>query len=273
MKKAILLSTITAAFFISGCSTIMPYDSEFTCNKGPGKGVCGSMSEVYKKTLPADENNMSALSGSVVQNRSVMTQDTEQEEVMYALYRKEKNHDIKNVEQDERLARLEMQSKLLIASNSNMASKIADIPTGQASQPYPVYPQPVVDNNPPKKQETKKIVKKKIVKTCHVGNYCKPSSDCSTINIREKPCQCSEVVGYIEGGKTVKIIDEKNGWVKTDQGWSDGRLLKRSSGKVRMIAKEIEKPEVANQSVTTDVVKKTSQKTSPELKVPAVKAK
>lgn len=40
---------ISATLLISGCSNIlMPYKSEFKCQKGAGLGVCNSMSENYE---------------------------------------------------------------------------------------------------------------------------------------------------------------------------------------------------------------------------------
>lgn len=46
--KGIILS-VMIIFIISGCSKVLlPYEEEPACKKGIGKGVCGSLSEVYK---------------------------------------------------------------------------------------------------------------------------------------------------------------------------------------------------------------------------------
>jgi hypothetical protein len=50
MKRlSLVLLSLLGAFLFSGCSNIlMPYKSEFKCQKGAGFGVCNSVSENYK---------------------------------------------------------------------------------------------------------------------------------------------------------------------------------------------------------------------------------
>lgn len=44
------------ALFVSGCSKILlPYEEERLCKRGPGFGVCGSLSDVYEDTLKNPE--------------------------------------------------------------------------------------------------------------------------------------------------------------------------------------------------------------------------
>jgi hypothetical protein len=45
------------ALFMSGCSSkiLLPYEDEKLCNRGPGFGVCGSLSDVYKDTFERPE--------------------------------------------------------------------------------------------------------------------------------------------------------------------------------------------------------------------------
>lgn len=245
MKKKFLLSTITAALFISGCSSIMPYDSEFSCNKGPGQGICGSMTEIYQKTLPKDGNG--SVNGKDSKGGNIAI-DSDQEEVMYALYRKEKVDSTKNKQQDDRLARLELQSKLLIANNANLASKIADIPTAPIVQNYPIYDPKAVALNKAEASKVdtgalfkkKPIKKKKRVKTCHNGDFCKIAPHVTTVNAREGACGCSDITGSYIAGESFKVDSEKNGWVKTDKGWVDSALLV----KTKIIPKKEEKVKV-----------------------------
>lgn len=41
------------ALLFAGCSSkvLMPYESEPLCKRGIGEGMCGSVSQVYKKTV------------------------------------------------------------------------------------------------------------------------------------------------------------------------------------------------------------------------------
>jgi hypothetical protein len=257
------MSTFAATLFMTGCASIMPYDSEFSCNKGPGRGVCGSMSEVYKKTLPADDNETIGQTNIISKNKSIIAADSDDEEIMYALYRKEKAHDSKNIEQDERIAKLEMQSKLLIASNSNLTNKIADIPTSQSVQNYPIYQPSASDsklNESPKEVIKNQVKKKPAYQKCHSGDLCKLLSRETTVNTRENPCICSDIVGYIHGDQVVKITDEKRGWVKTAHGWVDRNLLKRTSGTTVVKAKAVpEASEIKEKSTAPVVSSKTSK--------------
>ena len=67
MKKTLLMIVIPAtAILFSGCSNIlMPYKSDFKCQKGAGLGVCNSISENYeilqtndKSTYKEEEQNI-----------------------------------------------------------------------------------------------------------------------------------------------------------------------------------------------------------------------
>lgn len=231
--RNLILGVTTSAFILSGCSTIMPYDSEFTCNKGAGKGICGSMSEIYQGTLnsqDSNETNRQALEGE-----KYISTPVEQEEIMYALYRKEKVSQEKNVQQDERLAKLEMQSKLLVASNSNMAGKLAGMSEQKMPENYPVYiPEP-------KKQSCEPVVKKKkaykaTVRKCGIGDMCEVAGG-STLNVRSEPCPCSEIVGHLASGNPVKIESKEKGWLKISKGWVDGSLMKRKAKTTKITVK------------------------------------
>lgn len=54
-KFSLLLTTVIAAYFLSGCS-FTPYKDDFTCTKGAGEGSCDSVSNVYLKTLQTNSN-------------------------------------------------------------------------------------------------------------------------------------------------------------------------------------------------------------------------
>jgi len=58
----ICLTVFTITLFLSGC--LMPYQDEFTCNKGFNSGVCDSVSSVYDKTYQkkVETNNYKCLS-------------------------------------------------------------------------------------------------------------------------------------------------------------------------------------------------------------------
>lgn len=47
---------ILMAILISGCSSkiLLPYEEEPLCKRGPNDGMCGSVSQVYKKSLKVD---------------------------------------------------------------------------------------------------------------------------------------------------------------------------------------------------------------------------
>jgi len=51
IKNSIALVFIV--IFINACS-MLPYNSEFQCEKGKGNGVCGSVSEVYQMSFDMD---------------------------------------------------------------------------------------------------------------------------------------------------------------------------------------------------------------------------
>lgn len=48
----LILALMAAMFLLSGCSSkiLMPYESEPRCQLGINEGMCGSVSDVYKKT-------------------------------------------------------------------------------------------------------------------------------------------------------------------------------------------------------------------------------
>lgn len=55
MRKVIFMPIILGSLLLTGCSSIlMPYKSEFKCQKGAGEGVCNSVSENYE-TLTTKE--------------------------------------------------------------------------------------------------------------------------------------------------------------------------------------------------------------------------
>jgi hypothetical protein len=63
MKNKIYASVVLAIAMMSGgCSAVMPYKSEFSCEKGKGEGICDSVSNTYKmvndskKTQSTKEN-------------------------------------------------------------------------------------------------------------------------------------------------------------------------------------------------------------------------
>lgn len=179
----------TAIIIMSGCSTMLPYDSEFTCKKGNGKGMCGSMSEIYDETLKNNDSNESSSGQTVSTKERYISAPNENEEVIYALYRKEKDSHVKNVQQDERLAALEMQAKLLIANNSNLSGKFAELQNQKAPiTDYPVYnaganaADSAVKTND--KNKKKKVKKKKRVKKILIP--------------AEKPEDFDEAVGVVE---------------------------------------------------------------------------
>jgi hypothetical protein len=160
-----------AILTMSGCSTMLPYDSEFTCKKGNGKGMCGSMSEIYDETLKNNDSNESSSGQTVSAKEHYIGAPNENEEVIYALYRKEKDSHVKNVQQDERLAALEMQAKLLIANNSNLSGKFAELQNQKAPiADYPVFSgansatESVISTSEKKKSKKKKSHKKRIKK-------------------------------------------------------------------------------------------------------------
>lgn len=51
MKTAFLIAVMTA-LYLSGCSSkiLMPYEEEPLCKLKPGQGMCGSVSQVYKRS-------------------------------------------------------------------------------------------------------------------------------------------------------------------------------------------------------------------------------
>jgi hypothetical protein len=51
------LLLMALALFIGGCSPkiLLPYEEERLCKRGPGYGVCGSLSDVYEDTLKNPE--------------------------------------------------------------------------------------------------------------------------------------------------------------------------------------------------------------------------
>lgn len=51
----------------------------------------------------------------------------------------------------------------------------------------------------------------------------------STLNIRKEPSEDAEKVGYYEKGDTVKILEEKDGWGRTDKGWISMDYVKKNS--------------------------------------------
>lgn len=247
MRKALIASTVIGVF-LAGCA-IMPYDSEFSCNKGPGQGVCGSMTEIYHSSLPSDGNTSVEKKSS---NNTYIAPDSENEEVVYALYRSGKVNSIKNVEQDERLAKLEMQSRLLIANNSNMANKFANLPTSMPSV-YPVYSPEIskpisssdIKQDSKKKKEKKRSTHKKQKKQkkqskCNIGDMCEAEQCDVSVNIREKPCKCSDIVDHLSNDGAIEIIAEKGEWLKTSKGWINKTSAIRKSSKTKISAPAIQ---------------------------------
>lgn len=188
MKYSSIVFGATAILMMTGCTAMLPYDSEFTCNKGNGKGICGSMSEIYGETLKNKDSNESlsatGQTGSCSKCPSVqgqtdascqehyITAPDEKEEIIYALYRKEKDSHTKNVQQDERLAALEMQAKLLIANNGNLSNKFAELQNQTQKAPitnYPIYGGEKTSDSAAlfdgvKKEKKKKSIKKRVKK-------------------------------------------------------------------------------------------------------------
>lgn len=55
-RKIASVSTCAAlAIALSGCGIFMPYKDDFTCQKGKGKGVCGSITDIYELSDDPDE--------------------------------------------------------------------------------------------------------------------------------------------------------------------------------------------------------------------------
>lgn len=55
-RKIAGVSTCAAlAIALSGCGVFMPYKDDFTCQKGKGKGVCGSITDIYELSDDPDE--------------------------------------------------------------------------------------------------------------------------------------------------------------------------------------------------------------------------
>lgn len=56
MRKVIFMPIILGSLLLTGCSSIlMPYKSEFKCQKGAGEGVCNSVSENYETLTAKDK--------------------------------------------------------------------------------------------------------------------------------------------------------------------------------------------------------------------------
>lgn len=207
MKYSSIVFGATAILMMTGCTAMLPYDSEFTCNKGNGKGICGSMSEIYNETLKNKDSNesLSATGQAVSCSKCPSTQGQtatscqehyiaapdEKEEIIYALYRKEKDSHTKNVQQDERLAALEMQAKLLIANNGNLSSKFAELQNQTQKAPitnYPIYGGEKTSDSAALSDNVKKEKKKKIAKK-RIKKILVPA---------EKPEEFEDVAGMVE---------------------------------------------------------------------------
>ncbi|MFA6396633.1 MAG: hypothetical protein WCW84_11765 [Sulfurimonas sp.] len=55
----IFLLMVVSAFLLIGCSSkiLLPYEEEPLCKRGANEGMCGSVSEVYKKTARYSNGN------------------------------------------------------------------------------------------------------------------------------------------------------------------------------------------------------------------------
>lgn len=235
-----ILSATSIAIILSGCTSwMMPYQSDFSCPRGQGDGVCGSMTEIYQKSLEKEGNVTSKrLRGDSTGMATLTTADTESEQVIYALYRKQKLADELNKAQEERLAKLEMQAKLLIAGNTSLANKLNNFPARQEPTiiVQPPLPLPsehkceVVTAEQPEKHKV--AMKKTSVKVdskpqkCRVGDTCELIR-IETANMREKPCSCSKILAVFKKGDTFNPTAKQGIWLKDERGWISSLFLKR----------------------------------------------
>lgn len=55
MKHLYLIILSVSLFTGCGSKVLMPYESEPLCKRGMGEGMCGSVSQVYQKTVKQHE--------------------------------------------------------------------------------------------------------------------------------------------------------------------------------------------------------------------------
>jgi len=197
IKNSIAL-TVATTIFITGCS-MLPYRSSFRCNKGKNSGVCASVSKVYEMSFDMDKLKKKKLN----QEKEGCDGKCGDEEV--------KKENSKPIEND---------------TNTTEKQKLKDIVEAIEIKKLQDGRPIIIQNN------SSTMGKKAALNTTSIVDCSKVSGDdvihtlnqnvkvcVYRANIRKEPSCKAKIVRVAKKGEVLYAEYEKNGWVKTDDGY------------------------------------------------------
>lgn len=219
-KNKIILTSLAATLFLSGCSAMMPYRDDFQCERGKNSGVCASVSETYEMSFDMDTLRKRKLGdvpcedGNCNQDIKLNKKDITGEPLNSADEYAQKSKDNENQRLKEIVEAVEIKrlqdSRPIIIQNFNKVEEDKSTKITTTTQPAIITEQVV----------SKNIDCSKVSSDDAIHNINESVKVCVfNANIRKEPSCTASVVRVVKKGDVLYAEYERNGWVKTNDGY------------------------------------------------------
>ena len=238
IKNSIAL-TVAATVFMTGCSAMLPYRDNFQCEKGKNSGVCASVSEVYEMSFDMDELKKKRLNqeeegcdgecgdkevkkeniGKPIGNDTNTTENQRLKEIVEAIEIKKLQdgrpvviqNNSSNIDND---TKRNIQ-KMVISQMASQAGAVAGAGVNKAVSSTASTMGKEAALNTTSIVDCSKVSGDDVIHTLNQDvKVCVYNA-----NIRQKPSCTADILRVAKKGEVLYAEYEKNGWVKTDDGY------------------------------------------------------